>query len=129
MRVARLSHEYSNAYGNAVQGTQRSPAERLVEPVGGLALLGGADVGVDVRRDGVRRVAQVLRDDLGVRTGRQREARCEVPEGVQGDAAEAGSLREDLEAAQHATGLERCPDLGGDGPPESSGGSGLTRRR
>ncbi len=69
--MARLSREYSNAYGNAGRGQQPSPAERLVEPVGGLSLLGRTDVAVDVRGDGVRRVAQVLLDDRGVRAGRQ----------------------------------------------------------
>jgi hypothetical protein len=70
---------------------------------------------VDVRRDGVRRVAQVFRDDLGVSSGRQQEAGRGVPKGVQCDAAEAGSLREYLEAPQHVAALERCTDLGGEG--------------
>src|SRR5687767_543457 len=87
------------------EGQQRSPAERLVEPVGRLTLLCGTDVAVDVGRDGVRRVAKVLLDDLGVGSGRQQEARRGVPQGVQGNAAEAGSLREDLEAPQHVAGL------------------------
>ena len=73
------------------KGQRRSPAERLVEPVGGLALLGGNDVAVDVGGDHVGRVPEVLLDDLGVRAGGQQEARGGVPEGVQGDAAEAGS--------------------------------------
>ena len=54
--------------------------------------------------------------------------RCEVPESVQGDAAEAGSLREDHEAPQHVAGLQRCTDLGGEGQPvllPGSGGSAL----
>ncbi len=47
------------------EGQQRSPAERLVEPIGGLALLGRTYVAVDVRRDGVGRVTEVLLDDGG----------------------------------------------------------------
>jgi hypothetical protein len=71
-------------------------------------------VAVDVGRDGVRRVPEVLLDDLGVGSGCQQEARCGVPESVQGDAAEAGSLSENLEAPQDVAGLEGCPDLGGE---------------
>jgi hypothetical protein len=51
---------------NAAERTATSPAERLVEPVGGLALLGGNDVAVDVGGDRVGRVPEVLLDDLGV---------------------------------------------------------------
>ena len=40
---------------------------------------------------------EVFLDDLNVGSGRQEEAGRGVPEGVQGDVAEAGSLREDLE--------------------------------
>ncbi len=47
-----------------------------------------------------------------------------VPEGVQSDAAEAGSLREDLDAPQHVAGLERCPDLGGEDQAVPLPGSG-----
>ncbi len=68
------------------KGQRRSPADRLVEPVGGLALLGGTDVAVDAGGDRVGRVPEVLLDDRGVRA----EARGGVPEDVQGDAAEAG---------------------------------------
>ena len=55
-------------------GQRRSPAERLVEPVGGLALLGGTDVAVDVGGDRVGRVPEVLLDDLGVRAGSSRRS-------------------------------------------------------
>ena len=47
---------------------------------------------MDVRRDGVRRVAQVVLDDRGVGAGSRQEARRGEPEGV-GDAAETGALR------------------------------------
>ncbi len=57
------------------EGQQRSPAERLVEPVGSLSLLGRTDVAVDVCRDRVGRVVQVLLDHLRVRAGREQEAR------------------------------------------------------
>jgi hypothetical protein len=69
-RLARLSHEYSNRYSNAAAIQQPSPPERRVEPVSGLALQGRTDVAVDVRGDGVGRVAQVLLDDFGVRPSR-----------------------------------------------------------
>ena len=55
-------------------GQGRSPAERLVEPVGGLALLGGTDVAVDAGGDRVGRVPEVLSDDLGVRAGSPRRS-------------------------------------------------------
>ncbi len=54
-----------------------------------------------------------------------------VPKGVQGDAAEAGLLREELKAAQHVAGLERCPDLGGEDQPvllPDPGGRALFRQ-
>ncbi len=102
---------------------RRSPAERLVEPIGRLTLLGMADVAVDVRRDGGRRVAQLLLDDLGVRAGRQQGARRGVPKGVQGDPAEAGSSARTSKRPQHGAGLERCTDPGGEDQPAG------TRRR
>jgi hypothetical protein len=69
-----------------VQVQQRSPAERGVEPVSRLALLlGGTDMAVDVRSNGVGRVAQVLLDDLRVRPRRQQEARRRVTQRVQVD--------------------------------------------
>jgi hypothetical protein len=73
-RIARLSREDSNRYSNAAGVRQRSPPQRGVEPVGGLSLQGGADVAVDVGGHGVGRVAEVLLDDLGVRSGREQEA-------------------------------------------------------
>jgi hypothetical protein len=47
-----------------------------------------------------------------------------VPEGVQGDAAEAGARREDLEAPQNVARLQRRPDLGGEDQPVLLPGSG-----
>jgi hypothetical protein len=74
------------------EGQQRSPAERLIETVGGLSLLGRTDVAVYVGRDRVGRVTEVLLDDLRVRAGREQEAGRRPAQSVQGDAAEAGSL-------------------------------------
>ncbi len=96
-------------------------------PVGGLSLLGWTDVALDVGRDGVGRVPEGLVHDLGVGSGCQQKAGRGVPKGVQRDAAEADSLREDLEAPQHVAGLERCTDLGGEDQavllPGSGGGA------
>ena len=70
---------------------------------------------------------QVLLDDLGVGPGRQQEARRGVAQGVQGDAAETGALRQQLEPLQHVAGLERCTDLGGEDQPVLLPGSGGRR--
>src|SRR3712207_4973128 len=53
-----------------------------------------------------------------------RKLAAECRRGVQVDAAEAGPLREDLEAPQHVAGLQRCTDLGGEDQPVLLPGSG-----
>ncbi len=108
-RSALLSREYSNAVG--VQ--QRSPPQRLVGSVGGPALQRGTDVAVGVGGDRVGRVAEVLLDDLRVRTGGWQAAGRRAPEGVQVDAGQACG-RQAVRAPQHVPRLERRPDFRGE---------------
>jgi hypothetical protein len=56
-KADRLSREHSNGCSNATGVQRRSPPERLVELICRLTLLGGTDVAVDARGDGVGRVA------------------------------------------------------------------------
>src|SRR3954462_6580313 len=91
-----------------------SPAQRLVEALCGLPSQARVDVAVDVGGDGVGRVAEVLLDDVGVGAGGQQEAGGRVPESVQMNSFEAGTLGEMLEAPQHVARLERRTEVGGE---------------
>jgi hypothetical protein len=59
-------------------------------------------------------MAEVLLNDLCVRSGGQQEARGRVPQRVQVDVAQPGAMRERLEPSEHVARFQRCPDLGGE---------------